>query len=179
VRPLCHSPLKSNRGLQSSTVTKQIIRRSTRLKSHEFLMFFTRDSNAYAPNLVSGSPQIADVRKGSMKTVVIGLLCVIAAVAAEETPTLSREQAKVLARSANTPARHLMLAEYYRRESRHLIAESREYAAKADEYDRNPGSHPVPKYPTYGMHCRSLSTQYLKDANKAAALATAQDRLAE
>ena len=114
-----------------------------------------------------------------MKTVVFGLLCVVAACAAEGTSTLTREQAKALTRSANTPAQHLMLAEYYRGESRRLIAESREYAARADEYDRNPGSHPVPKYPTYGMHCHSLSTQYLKDANKAAALATAQERMAE
>ncbi len=76
-----------------------------------------------------------------------------------------------------------MLADYYRGESQRLIAESRKYAAMADEYDPNSGSHPipfrpVPKYPTYAMHCHSLSMQYLKDANKAAALATAQERVA-
>lgn len=114
-----------------------------------------------------------------MKSIVIGLLCVIAAGAAEGTPALTSEQAKELARSTNTPAQHLMLAEYYRGESQRLIAESRKYAAMADDYDRNPGSHPVPKYPTYGMHCRALSTQYLKDAYKAAALATAQEHAAE
>lgn len=88
-----------------------------------------------------------------------------------------------MARNANTPAQHATLAEYYRGESMRLIAESRDYAARADEYDRNSGGHPipfrpVPKSPAYGMRCRSLATQYLKDANKAAALATAQERAA-
>ena len=116
-----------------------------------------------------------------MKTVVIGLLCVIAAAAAEETPTLSREQAKVLARSANTPAQHLMLAEYYRGESQRLIAESQEYAARAAEYDGNSPIpfRPVPKYPTSSTRYRALSARYLNDANKAAELATTQERLAQ
>jgi hypothetical protein len=116
-----------------------------------------------------------------MKTVVIGLFCVIAAGAAEGTPTLTREQARALTRSANTPAQHLMLAEYYRGESQRLIAESQEYAARAAEYDGNSRIpfRPVPKYPTSATSYRSLSAQYLKDANKAAELATAQERLAQ
>lgn len=115
-----------------------------------------------------------------MKTVVFGLLCVVAASAAEGTSTLTREQAKVLTRSANTPAQHLMLAEYYRAESQRLIAESKEYAARAAEYDSNSPIpfRPVQKYPTSGATYRSLSAKYRSDANKAADLALAQEHLA-
>jgi hypothetical protein len=114
-----------------------------------------------------------------MRTVVLGLLCVIAAGAAEAS-TLTREQAKTLARNANTPAQHLILAEYYRGESQRLIAESRQYAVRADEYQANSPIpfRPVPKYPTSATTYRSLSAQYLKSANNAAELATAQERLA-
>jgi hypothetical protein len=116
-----------------------------------------------------------------MKTVVFGLLCVVAACAAEGTSTLTREQAKALTRSANTPAQHLMLAEYYRAESQRLNAESQEYATRAAEYDGNSliPFRPVPKNPTSGTHYRALSARYLNDANKAAELATAQERLAQ
>jgi len=115
-----------------------------------------------------------------MKTVVFGLLCVVAAGAAEAS-ILTREQAKALARSANTPAQHLMLAEYYRGESQRLIAESQEYAARADEYQANSPIpfRPLPKHPTSGTSYRLLSAQYQKDANKAAELATTQERLAQ
>lgn len=118
-----------------------------------------------------------------MKTFVIGLFCVVAATAAEATPSLTREQAKALVRSANTPQQHLQLAEYYRGEAQRLAEQSREYSAKADVYGNPGGSavpfRPVAKSETYGMRCRSLSAQYLKDANKAAALADVQARMAK
>ena len=116
-----------------------------------------------------------------MKTVVFGLLCVVAACAAEGTSTLTKEQAKALTRSADTPAQHLMLAEYYRGESQHLIAQSQEYAARAAEYDGDSPIpfRPVPKNPTSGTRYRALSARYRNDANKAAELAAAQEHLAQ
>jgi len=77
-----------------------------------------------------------------------------------------------------TAEEHLKLAEHYHAQSKALMEESRIWAARADEYDRNPASHPIPKFPTWGDHCRSLSMQYLKDARKAEALAIAHERLA-
>ncbi len=84
----------------------------------------------------------------------------------------------VLLARASSQEEHLKLAEHYRAQSRALMEESRGWAAMADDYDRNPGSHPIPKFPTYGDHCRSLSRQYLKDAKKAETLALAHERLA-
>src|SRR5580704_19445800 len=81
-------------------------------------------------------------------------------------------------RDASTAEEHLKLAEHYRAQSKALMEESRTWAAMADDYDRNPSSHPIPKFPTYGDHCRSLARQYLKDAKKAEALALAHERLA-
>jgi hypothetical protein len=83
-----------------------------------------------------------------------------------------------LARGARTPEEHQKLADYYRAQSKALREESSGWAAMAAEYERNPASHPIPKFPTWGDHCRSLSRQYLKDAKKAEALAVAQERLA-
>src|SRR5580658_1908274 len=82
------------------------------------------------------------------------------------------------AQDARTPEEHLRLAEQYHAQSKALMEESRTWAAMADDYDRNPSSHPIPKFPTYGDHCRSLSRQYLKEAKKAEALALAHERLA-
>ena len=93
-------------------------------------------------------------------------------------PAITKKQAEELARDARTPEEHLKLAEYYRAQSNALMEESRTWAAMADDYDRNPSSHPIPKFPTYGDRCRSLSRRYLKDAKKAEALALAHERLA-
>jgi len=41
-----------------------------------------------------------------------------------------------------------------------------------------PSSHPIPKFPTYGDHYRSLSRQSFKDANKAFELARSHGRMA-
>ena len=84
----------------------------------------------------------------------------------------------VLLASAATPEEHLKLAAYYHSQAKALLEESRTWAAMADDYDRNPASHPIPKFPTYGDRCRSLARQYLKDAKKAEALALAHERLA-
>jgi hypothetical protein len=119
-----------------------------------------------------------------MKTLAAGLFIVFATVAVSQAGTvdgisgLTKDQVKELTGSATTPRQHLQLAEYYRSQYNSLMEESRNYAAMADEYYRNPASHPIPKFPTYGDHYRSLSRQSLKDANKAAALARAHERMA-
>ncbi len=119
-----------------------------------------------------------------MKTRAAGLFIALAIVAASQAKTvdgisgLTKDQVKELTSSANTPRQHLQLAEYYRAQYTSLMEESRSYAAMADEYYRNPASHPIPKFPTYGDHYRSLSRQSLKDAKKALELARAHERMA-
>ncbi len=93
-------------------------------------------------------------------------------------PLLASAPSQKLARDARTPEEHQKLADYYRAQSKTLKEESSGWAAMAADYERNPASHPIPKFPTWGDHCRSLSRQYLKDARKAEALALAQQRLA-
>ena len=119
-----------------------------------------------------------------MKTLAVGLFVAAATVAISQAGTvdgnsgLTKNEVKELTRSASTPEQHLQLAGYYRSQYNTFMDESRTYAAMADEYYRNPGSHPIPKFPTYGDHCRSLSRQYLKDANKAEALARVHEQMA-
>ena len=113
-----------------------------------------------------------------MRVIAIALTMVLLASASSQ-PSLTKKQAEELARETSTPEEHLKLAEYYRAQSNALMEESRTWAAMADDYDRNPSSHPIPKFPTYGDHCRSLSRLYLKDARKAEAMALAHKRLAE
>jgi hypothetical protein len=110
--------------------------------------------------------------------VIAAALTIALLASASSPPTLTKKQAEELERDARTPEEHLKLAEYYRAQSKALMEESRTWAAMADEYDRNPSSHPIPKFPTWGDHCHSLSRQYLKDARKAEALAIAHERLA-
>jgi hypothetical protein len=74
----------------------------------------------------------------------------------------------------------LKLAEYYRWEYNNFMAESRNYAAMADQHSVPfTLSHPITKFPTFGQHCRSVSEQYLKDANKAEALAHVHEQMGE
>jgi hypothetical protein len=93
-------------------------------------------------------------------------------------PLLASASSQALAHDASTPEAHLKLADYYRAQSKALREESSGWAAMAAEYDRNPASHPIPKFPTYGDRCRTLSRQSLKAARKAEAMALAQERLA-
>jgi hypothetical protein len=119
-----------------------------------------------------------------MKTLTVSLFIALTAIAISQARTvegisgLSKAQVKELNDSANTPQQHFQLAQYYRAQYNNFIEESRTYAAMANEYYRNPASHPIPKFPTYGDHYRSLSRQCLKDANKAGALARAHERMA-
>jgi hypothetical protein len=119
-----------------------------------------------------------------MRKSAVGLLMAFAvatlsaAGAVEGNPVLSKGQVKEMARTAHTPEQHWQLAEYYRAESRTLMAESKNYSALADQYDRNPASHPIPKFPTFGQHCRQVAAQDLKDAQKADGLAQMHEQLA-
>lgn len=101
-----------------------------------------------------------------MRAIVAALLMALLA-SASSPPSITERQAA-----------ELKLAAHYREQSKALMEEYRVWAARADDYDRNPSSHPIPKFPTWGDHCRSLSRGYLKDAKKADALALAHERMA-
>jgi hypothetical protein len=100
------------------------------------------------------------------------------AMGAGETKQLSKEQVKELIGSARTAADHERLAAYYQDEAARLQAEQRDHNEQAAEYLKNPSSHPVPKYPTMGQHCRELADYYGQAAKKATELASMHEELA-
>lgn len=141
----------------------------------------------YARSLISGLSNYIYMIARNGLTIQLGFIWGLIALAtigvlqagtAEGISGLTKEQVKELAKSARTPQQHLQLAEYYRAQYNNFVEESRTYAAMADEYYRNPASHPIPKFPTYGDHYRSLSRRSLKDAKKALELARAHERMA-
>jgi hypothetical protein len=98
--------------------------------------------------------------------------------AAEPPVRMSTKELKALIANAKTPEEHMRLAEYYRGEAERLEAKQQEHQSEAAEYYRDPSRHPVPKYPTYGQHCRDLAYNYGTRAQKARALAAAHEAMA-
>ncbi len=98
--------------------------------------------------------------------------------AAEPAILMSKRELKALLASAKTPEEHMRLAAYYRAEAERLKAKQQQHENEAAEYYRNPSRYPVPKYPTYGQHCRDLAHNYGKGAQKAQALAIAHEAMA-
>lgn len=103
--------------------------------------------------------------------------------AAEGSVVLNAEQAKQLAKSAGTAQEHLQLAAYYHSESQNLVAQSKAYAAKADQYENGPDGHGIPLFSTkwastYGQQYRGASEKCAKQAEKAESLARLQEQMA-
>ena len=98
---------------------------------------------------------------------------------AENTPKMSKKEVKALIASAKTAADHQKLATYYRQEAAVLQEKQQEHEEEAAEYFKNPSSHPVPKYPTLGQHCRDLAANYKMTAQKAQKLAELHESLAK
>ena len=81
--------------------------------------------------------------------------------------------------SARMAADHQKLATYYRQEAARLQEKQQEHEEEAAEYFKNPSSHPVPKYPTLGQHCRDLAANYKMAAQNALKLAELHESLAK
>ena len=65
--------------------------------------------------------------------------------AEEHKPALSKQELKVLLKTAKEPPEHRKIAEYYRQEAQRLSASSKEHAELADVYAKNPTSSMVAK----------------------------------
>ena len=96
---------------------------------------------------------------------------------AKDKPLSKRELKNLIAR-AETKADHEKLAAYYRSEAARLKAKQEDHEEEAAEYFKNPSSHPGPKYPTLGQHCRDLAGYYKMGAQKAIAMAEMHEGMA-
>ena len=119
----------------------------------------------------------------SSKSGIVTLALVILALApfawaVEPSVRMNKKELKALIANAKTPEEHMTLAAYYRGEAERLKAKQQEHQNEAAEYYRDPSRHPVPKYPTYGQHCRDLAYNYGKGAQNAQALASAHQAMA-
>ncbi len=94
------------------------------------------------------------------------------------TNRVTKKQLKALIRTAKTPEDQLRIAAWYRNEAASLRAQAMEQDAMADEYDRNPMSHPIPKGITYGENCRNLARYYRERAKIDARLAAQHEEMA-
>lgn len=109
--------------------------------------------------------------------IAIGLAAI--GVGAESARKMSKKEVKALIANASSRADHEKLAAYYQGEAARLKAEQRDHEEEAAEYFKNPSSHPVPKYPTLGQHCRDLAGYYGMAAQKAEAMAEMHQTLAK
>lgn len=91
---------------------------------------------------------------------------------------LTKKELKALIASAKAPADHERIAAYYRAEVQRLDAKYRQHEEDLAGYNRNPLRYSS-KYPTMGDHCRGWASYYKMAAERAAALATMHERLAQ
>jgi hypothetical protein len=120
--------------------------------------------------------------KISVNNLVVSLIVAVALVSAspasfaeEKQTTLSKEEFKVLLKTAKEPPEHRKIAEYYRQQAQRLIVRAKHHEEMAEIYK----NHPLPfegKYPygTEGLsHCQrwaELDREQAKEAEKLAAL---------
>ena len=112
-------------------------------------------------------------------TATLMLVASAAMYAVEPAPPLTKPEVKQLIQTANTPEDHRKLAAYYHWEAQRLQEEASDHTEMGAEYAKNPSSHPVPKYPTMGQHCRDLAGYFRQASKKAAQLAAMHDQLAK
>ena len=99
--------------------------------------------------------------------------------AADTAAPLTKQQVKELIKTAKTPDDHMKLAHYYQYEADKLKSEAKDHEEMGAEYYRDPSSHPIPKWPTFGQHCRNLSGYYARAAKEAEQLASMHEGMAK
>jgi hypothetical protein len=102
-----------------------------------------------------------------------------AAPASEQGPPLTKQEVKELIKTAKTPEDHTKLARYYWYEADKLKSEAKDHEEMGAEYAQNPSSHPIPKWPKFGQHCKDLSGYYAKAAKEAEKMATMHEAMAK
>jgi hypothetical protein len=113
----------------------------------------------------------------------IAVFFVPVSVAEKNKPILTKHELKVLLRTAKEPPEHRRIAEYYRQEAQRLTADSKEHAAMAEIYAKNP---PFPAMqakhgdtvPGVG-HCRKWAELIGDEAKEAESLAAMHEEMAK
>lgn len=104
--------------------------------------------------------------------------------AAESNSTLSKQDLKVLMKSAKTPAEHQRIADYYRQKAQQLTASSKQHSELAVTYAKSPPFPALEAKHGYAFgqgatHCRYWAKRDAEEATKAEALATRHDDMAK
>jgi hypothetical protein len=83
--------------------------------------------------------------------------------------------------SANTPAEHMKLANYYKNEAARLETESKEHEKQAQSYRKNPNAMGMktPMNPTSAEHCEYFAKATREAAKAARDLAAAHEQMAQ
>jgi hypothetical protein len=104
-----------------------------------------------------------------------------ASFAEEKQTTFSKEEFKILLKTAKEPPEHRKIAEYYRQQAQRLIARAKYHEEMAEIYK----NHPLPfegKYPygTVGLsHCQRWAESDREQAKEAEELATLHEDMAK
>lgn len=104
--------------------------------------------------------------------------------AANNKPVLTKNELKVLLRTAKEPPEHRKIAEYYRQEAQRLTASAKEHAELATIYEQ---THPFPAMEskhgnTFGQgasHCKKFASLQAEAAKESEALATLHEDMAK
>lgn len=115
--------------------------------------------------------------------VLFAALFVPASFAERNKPLLTKHELKVLLRTAKEPSEHRRIAEYYRQEAQRLTTESKEHAAMAEIYAKNP---PFPAmqakhgdtFPGVG-HCRKWAELIADEAKEAESRTAMHEQMAK
>jgi hypothetical protein len=99
--------------------------------------------------------------------------------AADSSAPLTKQQVKTLIKTASTPEDHMKLARYYWYEADKLKSEAKDHEEMKAEYYQDPSRHPVPKWPTLGVHCKDLAGYYAKAAKEAEQMASMHEEMAK
>ena len=94
---------------------------------------------------------------------------------ARSSKPISKRQLKSLIASAKTPAEHELIADYYREQSLHFLAESKKHAELRADYTKNPDKSAQIRFD----HCTILMREFKMKSKKAADLASEHEQMAK
>lgn len=121
----------------------------------------------------------------ALLTLAVTLLSFVPSSFAVEAQKISnKKELKALIKTANTPADHLRIANYYREQAAKLTASSNEHVAMAKEYAKHPmfAALEAKQQASFGQgasHCRRWAELDQQQAKEAEALAVLHEEMAK
>jgi hypothetical protein len=91
---------------------------------------------------------------------------------------LSKQQLATLIATANTPAEHTRIAQYYAAEVQSDLALSQEHAQMAEQFSKNPATNSSKSSTGTVNHCEYLAQHFKQSAVKAQQLEQAHEQMA-